>query len=138
MVKVKLALVALIISFVTSVSADHLKGHTIEKRIKPSGSVYVVGDNVPVSKAAVVVASGPRSGEDIYKVSCSACHATDAIGAPMFGNAASWKDRIAKGEETLINNAINGINAMPAMGTCATCSKDDIKETVKYMVANSQ
>ena len=139
MVKVKLGLVALIFSFVTSVSADHLKGHTIEKRIKPSGSVYVVGDDVPVSKPAVVtVTSGPRSAEDIYKTSCSACHATDAIGAPMFGNAASWKDRIAKGEETLINNAINGINAMPAMGTCATCSKDDIKETVKYMVANSQ
>jgi len=138
-VKVKLVLVALLFTLAGSVSADHLKGHTIEKRIKPSGSVYVVGDDVPVSKpAAIAVASGPRSPEDIYKTSCLACHATDAIGAPMFGNVASWKDRIAKGEQTLIDNAINGFNAMPAMGTCASCSKDDIKETVKYMVANSQ
>ena len=76
--------------------------------------------------------------EDIYKTSCAACHATDAIGAPMFGNPASWAPRIAKGEETLIKNAIEGINAMPPMGTCATCSTEEIAETVKYMVANSQ
>jgi cytochrome c5 len=138
-VKLKLVLVAFIITFAGSVSADHLKGHTIEKRIKPSGSVYVIGDDVPVSKPAIVAAaSGPRSAEDIYNASCMACHATDAIGAPMFGNATSWEARIAKGEETLISNAINGFNAMPAMGACATCSKDDIKETVKYMVANSR
>lgn len=138
MVKVKLVLIALFITLAGSVSADHLNGHSIEKRIMPSGSVYVVGDDVPVSKPAVVAASGPRSGEDIYKTSCAGCHATDAIGAPMFGNPASWVDRIAKGEETLFNHAINGFNAMPPMGTCASCSKDEIKETVKYMVANSQ
>lgn len=131
-------MVAFVISIVSSVSADHLSGHSVENRIKPSGSVYVEGDDVPVSKPAVVETTGPRSGEDIYKASCAACHATDAIGAPMFGNAASWKDRIAKGEETLFNSAISGINAMPPMGTCMTCSQDEIKETVRYMVANSQ
>ena len=128
----------LVFALVGTVSADHLSGHTIENRIKPSGSVYVEGDDVPVSKPAVVASTGPRSAEDIYNTKCSACHATDAIGAPMFGNAASWTDRIAKGEETLITNAINGLNAMPPKGTCADCSDDEIKITVQYMVANSQ
>ena len=64
--------------------------------------------------------------------------ATDAIGAPMFGNAASWVERITKGEEMLINNVMNGINAMPPKGTCGDCSADEIKQTVLYMVANSQ
>lgn len=134
----KTIIVILIASFVLTVSADHLESHSIEKRIKPSGSVYVEGDDVPVSKPAVVATTGPRSAEDIYKTSCAACHATDAIGAPMFGNAESWASRIGKGEEMLIQNAINGINAMPAMGTCATCSTDEIAETVKYMLVNSQ
>lgn len=138
MQKIQLLLTVFLFTLVGTASADHLAGHSIEKRIKPSGSVYVEGDDVPVSKPAVVETSGPRSGEDIYKASCAMCHATDAIGAPMFGNVASWADRIAKGEEALINNAINGINAMPAMGTCGTCSTDDIAATVKYMVTNSQ
>lgn len=135
---IKSIIVVVIASLVWTVSADHLESHTIEKRIKPSGSVYVEGDDVPVSKPAVVATSGPRSPEDIYKVSCAACHATDAIGAPMFGNPDSWASRITKGEEMLIQNAIKGINAMPAMGTCATCSTDEIAETVKYMLVNSQ
>lgn len=138
MYKIKLFLVAFAFTLAGSVSADHLNEHTVEKRIKPSGSVYVEGDDVPVSKPAVVASAGPRSAEDIYKTKCSACHATDAIGAPMFGNAASWTDRIAKGEETLITNAIDGFNAMPPKGTCGDCSDDEIKITVQYMVANSQ
>jgi len=136
--KIKLFLAAFALTIATSASADHLKEHSILERIKPAGGVYKAGDDVPVAKPAVVENTGPRSGEDIYKASCSACHATDAIGAPMFGNAEAWKDRIAKGEQTLIDNAINGINAMPPMGTCATCSKEEIANTVKYMVESSQ
>jgi cytochrome c5 len=136
--KIKLFLVAFVFTLAGSVSADHLNEHTVEQRIKPSGSVYLEGDDVPVSKSAVVVSTGPRSAEEIYNTKCSTCHATDAIGAPMFGNAASWVERITKGEEMLINNAMNGINAMPPKGTCGDCSADEIKQTVLYMVANSQ
>jgi len=136
--RVSLITAAFAFTLVGSVSADHLSGHTIEKRIKPSGSVYVEGDDVPVSKPVVVASSSPRSGKEIYETKCSACHATDAIGAPMFGNAASWRERIAKGEDILISNAINGINAMPPKGTCSDCSDKELADTVKYMVENSQ
>ncbi len=138
MYKIKLLLVAFVITLAGSASADHLHEHTVEKRIKPSGSVYLEGDDVPVSKPAIVASTGPRTAEDIYTTKCLACHATDAIGAPMLGNAASWVDRIAKGEQTLIDNAINGFNAMPPKGTCTDCSDEEIKLTVQYMVANSQ
>lgn len=138
MYKVKLILTVFILTIAGTASADHLKSHKVEDRIKPAGSVYVDGDDVPVSKPAVVASTGPRSGESIYKEKCSSCHATDAIGAPMFGNVDSWKGRIAKGEQALFDSAINGLNGMPAMGLCSDCSQDEIKETVKYMVANSQ
>ncbi len=138
MLKLKFLIVTFIVALSTTVTADHLKGHSIEQRIKPAGNVYVEGDDIPVAKPAVVKTAGPRSGEDIYKASCSACHATDAIGAPMFGNAEAWKDRIAKGESELIHNAINGFNAMPPKGACSSCSEEDIANTVKYMIKNSQ
>jgi len=131
-------LAAFMLIVTTSAVAHHLKEHTILERIKPAGSVYKAGDDVPVAEPTIVEVTGPRSGEDIYKASCSACHATDAIGAPMLGNVASWKDRIAKGEQTLIDNAVNGINAMPPMGTCANCSTEEIANTVKYMIKSSQ
>lgn len=70
----------------------------------------------------------------IYQTYCSACHAIGAGGAPKTGDVTAWSPRLAKGKETLYKNAINGINAMPAMGACPTCTDDDIKITVDYML----
>lgn len=109
---------------------------SIRDRLKPVGKVCVEGDDCGTATAAA--SSGPRSGEDIYNASCTACHATGALNAPKFGDAAAWADRSAKGMDTLIANAISGINAMPARGTCASCSDDEIAETVKYLVNNSK
>jgi len=138
--KIKFIGISFALLFAAHLSADHFAEHTIEDRIKPSGKVYQEGDDVPVSKPAVVeiAASTSRSGKEIYEASCAMCHATPAMGAPVFGDAESWSSRIALGEETLIKHAIDGINAMPPMGTCASCSIDDMVITVKYMIENSQ
>ena len=127
-----------ILAFVGMASADHMANESIEARVKPSGSVYRVGGEIPVSKPIQMTTTGTRDAKKIYDTYCTACHATDAIGAPMFGNAASWKDRIGKGEDVLVANAIKGINAMPANVTCIDCSETEIAETVKYMLENSQ
>jgi cytochrome c5 len=37
------------------------------------------------------------------------------------------------GLATLTNNAITGINAMPARGMCATCTDEQIGEIVQYL-----
>ncbi len=136
--KLKISLISAVFVFSCGVSADHLSGHSVEKRIAPTGSIYKNGDDVPVAIASVVETSGPRSGEDVYNSKCVACHGTGVAGAPKLGDVASWASRIVAGEESLLNNAINGINAMPPKGTCADCTNDEIAETVKYMVANSQ
>ena len=49
-----------------------------------------------------------RSGEDVFKAQCSACHATGAAGSPKFGDASAWGPRIAKGYEALLNSALKG------------------------------
>jgi cytochrome c5 len=57
-----------------------------------------------------------RSGEEVYKVVCSACHLAGAIGAPKFGDAAAWAPRIKTGFAALWNSAMKGKNGMPAQG----------------------
>ena len=108
----------------------------VNARLSPVGTICMAGDTC--AAAPVVVASGPRSGEDIYGKSCIACHASGAAGAPKLGDVAAWAPRIGKGIDALYTGAINGINGMPAKGLCMDCSEDEIKVTVDYMVSKSQ
>lgn len=121
----------------TSALAVSEREQEIIDRIKPVGDVCLEGD---ASCAAPLVAasSGPRSGSDVYGAACVACHDTGAGGAPKKGDAAGWADRIAKGNDTLVTNAINGINGMPPRGTCMSCSDDEIRAAVEFIVENSQ
>ncbi|WP_438863276.1 c-type cytochrome [Neptunicella sp.] len=114
---------------VFSTQATDMTKEEIKARIKPVGQVTVAG---AVDESAAN--SGPRSGEDIFKTTCSACHGTGVMGAPKKGNADDWKSRIAQGEDVLIKHAMGGFNAMPPKGTCGDCSEDDIKATIEYMI----
>jgi cytochrome c5 len=108
----------------------------ISSRLLPVGELCMAGDTC--AAAPVVVASGPRSGEDIYGKSCIACHGSGAAGAPKLGDIAGWMPRIGQGIDTLYTHAIKGFNGMPAKGLCMDCSDDEIKVAVDYMVSKSQ
>jgi cytochrome c5 len=58
----------------------------------------------------------PKSGEDVFKGQCTACHTAGVVGAPKFADAAAWAPRIATGFDALLNSALKGKNAMPAQG----------------------
>ena len=94
-------------SFRTGAGAGALTPEAIEARIKP-----VAGFELKVAGAATEL----RSGEDVYKAVCSACHATGAAGAPKLGDKAAWEPRIALGLETLTTSSLKGKGAMPAQG----------------------
>ncbi|RLU00839.1 MAG: cytochrome c5 family protein [Ketobacter sp.] len=111
----------------------------IDARTQPAAKVCLQGEDC--GSAAVVADAGAeakKTPEDLYNTTCAACHGTGAAGAPKTGDAAAWTARIAQGNETLYNHAINGLNMMPPRGTCAACSDDDIKAIVDYMVSKSQ
>lgn len=57
-----------------------------------------------------------RSGEDVFKAQCSACHATGAAGSPKFGDAGAWGPRIGKGFDALLTSALKGKGAMGPQG----------------------
>jgi cytochrome c5 len=77
-------------------------------------------------------------GEEIYKQTCSSFHATGVAGAPKTGDAQAWSSRIAKGEEQMVQNAINGIGAMPPKGGNPSLSEEEIRASVNYMIEQSR
>lgn len=112
----------------------------VDERTAPEARVCLQGESCGVSVAAADdgASSAPKSPEEIYNANCMACHATGAAGAPKTGDAAAWQARLAQGIETVYDHAINGLNAMPPRGMCMSCSNDDIKAVVDYMVEKSQ
>lgn len=123
--------VALVAILVGGIASASLEGG-IAERIKAVGSVCVKGDACAANLQ--VASSGPKSGEQVYKTNCLACHASGAGGAPKFRVAADWSSRMASGLDSLYSNSINGLNRMPARGLCGSCSDDEIKAAVDYMV----
>ncbi len=57
-----------------------------------------------------------KTGEQVFKAQCSACHATGAAGSPKFGDASMWGPRIKSGFESLLHSALKGKGAMGAQG----------------------
>jgi len=77
----------------------------VEQRIQKVGAVEIRDANREL-----------KSGEEVFKVQCTACHTTGAAGAPKIGDAAAWGPRIATGLDALVNSALKGKNAMAAQG----------------------
>ena len=57
-----------------------------------------------------------KTGEEVFKAQCTACHTAGAAGAPKFGDAAAWAPSIKTGYEALLNSALKGKGAMGAQG----------------------
>ena len=51
------------------------------------------------------------------------------------GTAIAWSPRIAKGTGALVQSVTNGLNAMPPKGGCMSCSEDELRGAVEYMVS---
>jgi cytochrome c5 len=131
-----------------SMSADPGSPQEIAARLAPVGSVNLVsGDTAkaagtgPAPAAPQAAAAAPAEASDgaqIFDQACSACHTTGVAGAPMLGDQAAWEPRIAQGMDGLMHTAINGKGAMPPRGTCATCTDDDLRAAIEYMISKVQ
>ena len=98
---------------------------------------------VPASEAtpAAPAAGGGdlAKGEDVYKKTCSVCHAAGVAGAPKLNDKADWQPRIAQGNAVLYGHAIKGFTGakgvMPPKGGNPALSDADLQAAVDYMVA---
>ncbi|MEM5437858.1 c-type cytochrome [Paraburkholderia diazotrophica] len=96
----------------------------------------------PIAKVDIRDANAPRvykTGEEVYKAVCSACHAAGAAGAPKFTNTGDWAPRIAQGFDTLWHTALTGKGAMPPRGGTSPDDYSDyeIGLAVAYMANNA-
>jgi len=120
----------------------------VAERLAPVGSVnvgepFVVGEEKSATggDVAVVADAGPADvGAATYGKICFACHDAGVGGAPKNGDKAAWADRLQKGQEMLVMNAINGMQGdagiMPAKGGLASLSDDEVRAAVMHMMAS--
>jgi len=75
----------------------------------------------PVGKVEFGSASGSgaaKSGEEIVKEVCAACHQTGVANAPKIGDKAAWAPRLKLGLSGLLQSVVKGKGAMaPRAGT---------------------
>jgi cytochrome c5 len=114
----------------TGAGTDGLSDAEVHKRIVPLAQVEIRDANAPRTY---------KSGEEVYKAVCSACHASGAAGAPKFTNTADWAPRIAQGFDTLWHTALTGKGAMPPRGGTSPDDYSDyeIGLAVAYMANNA-
>ncbi len=111
---------------------------SVEEDIGDQTAVAVkpVPESIPDQTAAVEpVAQGMDLVKENYAKTCGICHDAGVANAPKFGDAEQWASRIIKGKDRLYMSSIIGMPpAMPARGMCFSCSDDDLKALVDYMV----
>jgi cytochrome c5 len=125
---------------IKSAAPESMTAEDVAARIKPVAEVTVgeepiAAPSVPIEETTALAGG---AGEAIVTKVCAMCHSSGMMQSPKLGSADDWAPRIEKGIETLYNNAINGINMMPARGGNPSLSDDDIKAAVDYMVSTAQ
>ncbi len=124
--------IVLLVQLVTSergADPNALTAESVAKRIQPVGHVEfgAGGSN----------AAGGKSGEEVVKTTCAACHQTGVAGAPKIGDQAAWAPRIKEGLNEMVKDAIKGIRGMPPKGGNASLSDDEVARAVVFMANQS-
>jgi cytochrome c5 len=143
---VKMSLMIVGLSVAGAALAQSARDQLIAERLAPAGSVCLAGEACVTGSSAAgstastaapamaQAASAEFSASATYEQYCAMCHNTGMANAPRRDDAAHWTARVAEvGLATITNNAITGINAMPARGMCATCTDEQIGELVEYL-----
>lgn len=116
-----------------------LQRERAERNLRPVGAVHRDGDAAPVELAA---ANGNgndedvvRTGSDVYESVCMACHSQGVMNSPRTGDEDAWASLYEeKGFDTLVENSINGIRAMPPRGGNPNLSDEEVRASVVHML----
>ena len=83
-----------------------------------------------------------QSGEAVFEANCANCH-TGGIGgfftgAPEVGDQDDWEPLTPKGINGLTATTLAGIGKMEPRGECTTCTDEEIRAAIEYMLENIQ
>lgn len=79
------------------------------------------------------LAQSLKSGEQVYREVCFACHAAGVANAPKFGDKKIWAPLIAEGQAVLTADAWVGVRGMPARGGSPNLTQEEFSRAVAYM-----
>jgi cytochrome c5 len=94
----------------------------------------------PVARLEIRAAAakpGARSGEDIVKATCAACHQAGVAGAPKIGDKAQWAPRFKDGLKGMLAIATKGKGAMPPKGGDASLTDAELTRAIVFMANQS-
>ena len=123
--------IILLVQLVTSVpKADPgaLLEDRVAERIQPVGKVEI---------GAPAAAPGARSGEEIVKSVCAACHQAGVANAPKIGDNAAWGALAKRGLPSLMEVASKGKGAMPPKGGAADLTDAELARAIVAMANQS-
>ena len=120
-------LVQLVISK-PSTDPNAMTPESVAARLQPVGRVEIT---------APAAAPGARSGEEIVKSACAACHQAGVANAPKIGDKARWGQLAKEGMKDLLASAIKGKGAMPPRGAAADLSDDELARAIVFMANQS-
>ena len=100
----------------------------VAARLQPVGRVEVIDVNAP----KIV-----KTGEEVVKAVCGACHTTGAANAPKIGDKGGWAPRLAQGLDGLTKSAIKGKGAMPPRGGLPDLTDYEIARSIVFMANQS-
>ena len=83
--------------------------------------------------ATLAFAQPDRSGEQVVKQQCAACHESGLHGAPRIDDRAAWAPRMRKGLDATVRSAIRGHGKMPARGGLADLTDAELRSAILYL-----
>ncbi len=88
----------------------------------------------------VIGEATPQSAEQTYSTVCYACHDAGLWNAPMFGDTAAWRARLAQegSIDGLLAVAKHGKGHMPARGGRSDLDDAELKAVITYMLRQSK
>ncbi|PLQ01798.1 c-type cytochrome [Cupriavidus pauculus] len=126
---IAVVIAAFLVPIIVIILLVNFVGHGTREGAGSTQSVEAVNSRIaPVASLEIKDPNAPRvfkTGEQVYKEVCAACHATGAAGAPKYGTAGDWTARIGQGFDGLLKSVLNGKGAMPAR---AGTSPDDLSD----------
>ena len=69
----------------------------------------------------------------LFVHNCAQCHARPETGAPFIGMEEDWRDAVARGEDAMLVNVVEGIRGMPPLGYCSACSEEDFRILIRML-----
>ena len=101
-----------------------LKPEAVTARIQPVGTVEI--------GAAGAAGGAAKSGEEIVKEVCGACHVPGIANAPKLGDKAAWAPRLKQGLNGLMQAVLKGKGAMPPRAG-SSLSDEELSRAVVFM-----